>query len=108
VTLSAAAFLFALLLIGHAVADSLLQPPWLSIRKRDTDRSIRLTALALHGTAHALPVALVTGRPELAIAELILHPLIDDLKARSYYGLAVDQILHVACKAAWIAAMVWL
>jgi hypothetical protein len=105
VSLAAAAVLLALLLIGHAVADSLLQPPWLSIRKRESDWTVRLQALALHGAAHALPVALITQQPLLAILELFAHPLIDDLKARGMYGLKTDQLLHVACKVLWIVLL---
>jgi hypothetical protein len=97
--------LLALLLAGHAIADSILQPPWLSIRKRDPNPAVRATALAIHGAIHALPVALVTAQPVLALLELVLHPLIDDMKRRGWYGLKTDQALHVACKLAWIALL---
>jgi hypothetical protein len=102
-----AAVLFGLLLLGHALADSILQPPWLSQRKRDVDLNVRLTALLIHGICHALPVALVTGSSTLAVVELFLHPTIDHYKNRGWYGLKVDQALHVLCKVGYIAIIVY-
>lgn len=93
--------LLGLMLVGHAIADSWLQPFWLSRKKRDPNPVIQITALAVHGSVHALPVAMVTGSAMLAAAELFLHPLIDYLKSLGWYGLKTDQVLHVVCKAAW-------
>jgi hypothetical protein len=45
---------------------------------------------------------LVTGSPSLALAELLLHALIDRLKCRGWYGITVDQLLHLACKLLWV------
>jgi hypothetical protein len=97
--------LFVLLLVGHAIADSVLQPEWLSQRKYDPDPDVASTALLIHGAVHALPVALVTGLPMLALVELFVHPLIDVGKSRGWYGMWSDQLLHVACKVAWVAVL---
>jgi putative copper export protein len=97
------ALLFALLLVGHAVADYWLQPGWLSVMKHRPEG--RWHALAVHGACHALPVAIVTGLPALALAEWVLHPLIDYLKSRGWYGMKTDQALHVLCKLAWVGVL---
>jgi hypothetical protein len=89
------------LLLGHAFADSVLQPPGFSAMKRHEEFPIRWRTLMLHGAAHALPVALVTMSPMLALAEFVVHPLVDRAKARGWFGMWVDQGLHVACKALW-------
>lgn len=93
------------MLVGHAVADTYLQPGWLSQLKRDPELRIKLTALAVHGFAHCIPVAVATRSPLLTLAEFVLHPLIDHLKARGWYGMYVDQTLHVLCKVAWVAVV---
>lgn len=100
--------MLALLLAGHALADTVLQPPWLSRDKRHVDRQIRWAALGMHGSVHGFMVMLATGRPELFFAELVLHPLIDNLKARGWYGMLVDQALHIACKVVWVVVALWL
>lgn len=98
----AAVLMLALLLVGHAIADTVLQPAWLSRDKRHSDWQVRWSALGLHGSVHGFMVLLVTGQPLLCLAEMILHPLIDMLKALGFYGMKTDQVLHVACKVAWV------
>lgn len=95
--------ILALMLAGHAVADTWLQPPWLSGAKRDPRWAT--AALALHGTCHGFFVGLATGSWQLALAEAVVHPCIDNLKARGWYGIRVDQALHVLCKLAWILVL---
>lgn len=56
-----AVVVLALLLVGHAVADSLLQPGALSVAKRSPDWWTRWQALGVHATAHGFFVLLVTG-----------------------------------------------
>ena len=38
----------------------------------------------------------------IGIAETIIHIVIDWGKCRGWYGMAIDQSLHVACKVAWV------
>jgi hypothetical protein len=103
---------FAWMLIGHAVADYPLQGDWLS---RAKNRTLSLVpgeviwpgALASHAAIHAGAVKLATGSWMLAIAEFAMHFYIDDLKCRGRLSYNRDQLLHVACKAAWAQAMVF-
>lgn len=101
-----AALMFAALLVGHYIADAQLQPPGTSQGKRDTDLFTRWRWLAFHGTAHGFFVAIITGSAVLGLAELFAHAFIDRGKGRGWYGMKVDQGLHVVCKVVWVAAHV--
>lgn len=92
-----------LLLVGHAVADWLLQPGWLSRAKRTTR-----WGLPLHGILHGSAVFVATGHPVLAALETIIHPLVDRAKARGQIGMVTDQIVHLLCKIAWATSMEFL
>lgn len=92
------AILFGALLAGHALCDGPLQPPALSLAKRRTP-----WALFAHAGLHGLAVALLTGMPLLGFLETGVHAATDDAKRRGYFGMVVDQAIHVACKAVWAA-----
>jgi hypothetical protein len=96
---------FLALLVGHYAADSILQPDGVAQGKRDPDFATRWRWLGLHGAAHGFFVGLVTGSPVLALAEAVAHAGIDRLKGRGWYGMKVDQGLHVVCKVGWILAL---
>ena len=99
------AALFFALIIAHALADYPLQSAYMAQQK---DRSAAdstsewLVALLAHCFIHAGGVWLVTGSIYLGLTELVLHTLIDTGKSKKLYGLAVDQILHLACKAGYV------
>lgn len=100
--------LLLLLCVGHVVADLILQPPLLAAGKRSVDTVTRWRWLALHGAAHGFMVALVLS-PALALAEAVLHPLIDRAKGRGWFGDGVDQALHFVCKVVWVGVYLgWL
>ena len=61
--------------------------------------------LTAHASIHGLAVGLITGLPTLALAEVWIHALIDWLKCRHWYGITVDQLLHLACKLLWVAVV---
>jgi hypothetical protein len=58
--------------------------------------------LGSHAAIHGLLVALLTGLPLLGVAEWAVHALIDLGKCRGRYNLAIDQMLHLVCKLAWV------
>lgn len=93
---------FFWLMVGHSLADYPLQGQFLSDAKRLGRTALPWwIALTYHSFIHAGVVAIVTGSMVFAIAELVLHWLIDFAKTRGMFGEVTDQALHVACKAAW-------
>lgn len=115
--------LFALLfflLAAHALMDYALQTETIATCKcRDTDNPVAktvpwyywLTAHAvLHGAAVGAVVRWFGFRWEsvavLALAEAVVHWLIDYAKCEKWFGIDVDQSLHVACKLLWFALIV--
>ena len=93
--------LFGALLLGHAAADALLQPPGLSQGKRSTRASERWRSLCAHGAVHGFFVAVLLA-PAFGILEAVAHAVIDRAKGRGWIGNEIDQILHVACKCIWL------
>jgi hypothetical protein len=106
------------LLIGHAMADVILQSD--NIAKNKNRRSIptgydpkihgpRQTVwpyfLASHSLCHGLMVMLATGRYELGIVETVLHATIDFFKCENKYGIHIDQSLHFLCKVGYIMVL---
>lgn len=91
--------LLGALLVGHLIADTVLQPAWLSVAKRTP--GLRLAALGWHGSLHGFSVLMFTGMPLLALAEAVIHPLVDHGKALGWYGVRIDQAVHIACKVVW-------
>ena len=101
------------LLIGHAVADFALQSDVMAKGKnRHAFQAVFPGGqkhvpcwpfwLSAHALIHAGIVWLVTGRIECAIAELLLHWMIDFGKCDNWYGPHVDQALHVLCKVGYL------
>ncbi len=113
--------LFALLfflLAAHALMDYALQTETIATCKcRDCDNPIAksvpwyywLTAHAmLHGAAVGAVIRWFGAEwsnwdtvAAFAVAETVLHWLIDYGKCEKWYGIHADQGLHVACKVLW-------
>ncbi|TIL30086.1 MAG: DUF3307 domain-containing protein [Mesorhizobium sp.] len=91
-----------LLLAGHWVADYPLQGDFLATAK--AQGPLRVYHLAAHAGIHAGAVALVTGSVWLGLSEFVAHAIIDENKTHRRISFATDQALHIACKAAWLAA----
>lgn len=101
-----------LLLVGHAVCDFVLQGEVMG-----TGKSRRKSQLAQHGPgfppwyywlgAHALThggaVCLIAGSWPLGVLETVLHAGIDHLKCEEHLSFDQDQMLHLACKLAYVA-----
>lgn len=90
------------LLLGHYIADKVLQPGQMSQLKRDADPHVRWRWLLAHGCIHGFIVSLVLP-PPFALLEVAAHAAIDRGKGRGWYGTAADQALHVLCKLVWVA-----
>lgn len=100
--------LFAAFVVMHALADFPLQGSYLArqkFRRLADSRSDWLVALSAHCVIQAGGVWLVSGSLALGIVELVLHGLIDLAKGEDKFGLATDQLLHVACKLAYVGVL---
>lgn len=109
------------LLCGHALADYALQSPWMAQAKSRHVPAPEAYSPALHGPRqviwpyvlgshsliHGLMVFLATGSVALGVCETACHWLIDFGKCERWYGIHVDQWLHLACKLAWLGLSLW-
>jgi hypothetical protein len=98
----------AYLLAGHALADYPLQGDFLAKAKNRTAPIPGVPwwqALGAHAAIHAGFVLAITGSPSLALVELIVHAVTDDMKCRGRISFNVDQAIHVICKVAYVAAI---
>lgn len=94
-----------LLLAAHWVADYPLQGDFLAKAKQAGP--LRVYHLVAHAGIHAGAVLLVTGSVILALVEWVAHTAIDEVKVRGVTGFADDQLLHIACKCAYIGAILY-
>jgi hypothetical protein len=96
--------LLILLVLGHWLGDYALQSDRMAVEKcQGCDQVLHWRWwLTAHGGIHGFLVAWITGVPLLGLAEWGIHVLIDWGKCRHRYGMALDQGLHMACKALWV------
>lgn len=93
--------MLAVLLLGaHWVCDYPLQGDFLATAK--AKGPLRFYHLWAHAGIHGAAVALVTGNVWLGLAEWLAHTIIDELKVRGRSTFALDQTLHIVCKAVWL------
>jgi hypothetical protein len=98
---------FFWLLVGHAVMDYTLQTGPMPVEKcRKSTSEIQKAVpwyywLSAHTLGHGGAVYLVTGSLSLGILETVVHWLIDFGKCEGWFGIHVDQALHVGCKVLW-------
>lgn len=114
--LSALVLLFAFV-IGHAFADFPLQGDFLSRGKnrhtppppladgRESPRLLWVYLMSAHCLVHAGFVWFVCGSALLALAEFVLHWMIDVAKCEGRTSFETDQWLHVATKALYVAVL---
>ena len=62
--------------------------------------------LGSHADTHELSVALLTDVPVLGVLETLLQAMIDGLKRRFGFTLALDQSLHLLCKVTWVLLLI--
>ncbi|MDF1826262.1 MAG: DUF3307 domain-containing protein [Verrucomicrobiales bacterium] len=110
---SAFALLFALV-IGHSFADFPLQGDFLSRGKNRNGKAPQLAdgkanpkdlwiyLMTAHCLIHAGFVWIITGSLVFALAEFVLHWIIDALKCEGRTSFAMDQWLHVLTKVGFV------
>jgi len=96
------------LIVAHVLCDYHLQGDFLA-RGKNVRNPIPgvpwYQCLAAHALIQGAGVAVVTGNPFLGGLEFGAHWVIDYLKCSGKIGFNCDQVLHVACKLAWVALM---
>ena len=101
--------LFYALVMGHAMADFPLQGRFLAMAKDRHNKlpssegegfppTLWIFALTVHSLIQAAAVWLITGSVLFALAENILHWLIDVAKCERLTTFSQDQGLHILCK----------
>jgi len=107
---------FFALMIAHALCDHPLQGDFLALNKSRHYRPggsgagsniIWPYCLTVHALIHAGGVWVVTQRPLLALIELVLHWIIDALKAEGVTNIHIDQLLHALCKVGYVIALAY-
>lgn len=113
---SAFALLFALL-IGHSLADFPLQGDFISRGKnrhleppkladgKESPKNLWVYLMSAHCLIHAGFVWLMTGFLAFAMAEFVLHWVIDVLKCENKTTFALDQWLHIFCKIVFVGIL---
>jgi len=103
---------FFWLLVGHAVADFPLQAgPMATEKCRRSTTPLQTSVpwyywLSAHAVIHGGAVAWITGSLTLGLLETVVHWVIDFGKCENWFGIHVDQALHVGCKVLW-CVLVW-
>jgi hypothetical protein len=105
--------LFALI-IGHALADYPLQGDFLAIHKnRHVSQAassvfpdkLWIHCLLAHSLIHAGFVWLISGQVVFALAEVVLHFVLDFVKCERWTSYTMDQVLHGLCKVAYVVVV---
>lgn len=97
--------LLLLLFAAHALCDYPLQGDFLAKGK---NRFAPLPGvpwyqcLLAHALIHAGAVLLLTDSVWLALAELVVHAVVDDAKCAGKFGFNTDQAIHYSCKVLWV------
>ena len=105
--------IFIELLMGHAVADCALQSDSMARGKNRNRVPLNIPSgqkrqiawpyfLTSHALIHGASVFVITGSIWLGISETIAHWFIDFGKCENWYGIHLDQSLHIGCKLLWI------
>lgn len=95
------------LFIGHFVGDFALQSDSMESGKKPSSSPGLLWVywMSAHAAVHAAAVTLATGSTLLGTCEFVAHWIIDLLKSRDAIGFHLDQLLHLLCKAIWLALL---
>lgn len=92
-----------ILVLGHFVCDYVLQTDSIALGKNKTIDPAKFGVnwyywMTAHASTHSLFVYIVTMNIWACLFELVSHFVIDHLKCNKFYGLHVDQLLHIVCK----------
>ena len=103
-----------MLLVGHALADFVLQPEAMGYGKNRNDK-VHASESSLfphwsywmtgHALIHGGVVYLITGSILLGLIETLAHWIVDFLKCEGRLSVHQDQAIHVVCKIGYALAL---
>jgi len=104
------------LIAAHFIIDFPLQGDTVALQKSPyTNNALSKQVpwyywMTAHSLMHAAGVLMITGSLEMAALELWFHWSIDFGKCGKWYGIHVDQALHILCKLFyfWVTGGVYL
>lgn len=103
--------LFMKLLIGHTLADFVLQSEFMSAAKNRHTTPYKdvpwWIIMSYHCLIHAAMVSIVAGSWSIGVLEFIVHFMIDTWRCDKEYSFLVDQVLHILFKVLW-AWIIWM
>lgn len=104
--------LLFLLIVGHCLCDYPLQGDFIGKFKNPSNPNPFpsgshpwLVLMSAHCFIHAGAVYLITGIIWFALAELLLHFIIDVCKNNNKISFNMDQWLHIFCKACYVVVI---
>lgn len=115
--LQGALMLFFAFAIGHAMADFPLQGEFLSRGKNRhmppppladggaSPTRLWMYLMSAHALTHAGFVWVISGSVLFALAEFVIHWIIDAMKCERWTGFESDQWLHLATKAVYVGLL---
>ena len=96
------------LIIGHTLADFVLQPTSMAkgkcrhyisdIAKGENTGPNWYYWLSAHALVHGGMIWFITGNPIFGLAEVILHWIADYAKCENWTNIHTDQLIHITCK----------
>lgn len=101
--------MFYVLVALHFFADFVFQNDFLAAAKnRNTPLGATYWTVCLpaHAAIHGFMIWITTMSLTLAIAETVMHGLIDFDKCENKISFHTDQFLHILCKAAWVGLFI--
>jgi hypothetical protein len=102
--------IFALLVVGHFLADYPLQGEFLATGKNRTKPIPGIPfwhPMTAHSVIHGGFVGVITGSLWLGLSETVIHWITDDAKCRGKIGYNTDQAIHIGCKVLWVGILVF-
>ena len=100
------------LVLGHFLGDFLFQTDGMAKGKDCSGRKDRQALtwpwwMLGHAFVHGGLVYWASQNALFGAVEVVSHSIVDYGKCRGLYGLWVDQLLHLACKAAMVGIVLW-
>ncbi len=104
--------LLVLLLFGHFMADFFMQTEFQALGKSRKSNPYAAAVpwyycLTAHAAIYAGVIGILTGSLLIGLIEFVIHWIVDHGKCEGWYGIHVDQGIHLLCKVAYAVLLVF-